>query len=145
MAGQHANRRLAAVVSADVAGYTRVMGADEEGTLARLRSLRAELIDPAIAPHGGRIVKTTGDICVFARVHGDVQDRLEATFPDGGEPQLKNISRPVGIWPWSPEGSRGPITPARVEAAAGAGRHRLAAIAGGAAPRLGAGAAGLWL
>jgi adenylate cyclase len=54
-------RRLAAILAADVSGYSRLMGADEEGTLARLKALRAELIDPAIAGHNGRIVKTTGD------------------------------------------------------------------------------------
>src|SRR5712691_3777623 len=54
-------RRLAAILAADVAGYSRLMGADEEGTLARLKALRAELVDPAIAAHHGRIVKTTGD------------------------------------------------------------------------------------
>jgi TolB-like protein len=54
-------RRLAAILAADVAGYSRLMGADEEGTLARLKALRAEVIDPKIAQHNGRIVKTTGD------------------------------------------------------------------------------------
>jgi TolB-like protein/class 3 adenylate cyclase/tetratricopeptide (TPR) repeat protein len=54
-------RRLAAILAADVAGYSRLIGANEEGTLNRLRSLRAELIDPTIAEHRGRIVKTTGD------------------------------------------------------------------------------------
>ena len=54
-------RRLAAIVSADVAGYSRLMGADESGTLRRLNAHRAELIDPLIDQHGGRIVKTTGD------------------------------------------------------------------------------------
>ena len=54
-------RRLAAIVSADVAGYSRLMGRNERGTLAALNAHRAELIDPAIASHGGRIVKTTGD------------------------------------------------------------------------------------
>jgi TolB-like protein/class 3 adenylate cyclase len=54
-------RRLAAIVSADVAGYSRLMGRDESGTLAALKSIRQEIIDPAIASHGGRIVKTTGD------------------------------------------------------------------------------------
>jgi TolB-like protein/class 3 adenylate cyclase len=56
-----ATRRLAAILAADVAGYSRLMGADEEGTLERLKALRAELIYPAIAEHHGRIVKTTGD------------------------------------------------------------------------------------
>ena len=54
-------RRLAAILAADVAGYSRLIGADEEGTLNRLRSIRAEVIDPTITEHRGRIVKTTGD------------------------------------------------------------------------------------
>lgn len=54
-------RRLAAIVSADVVGYSRLMGIDEAGTLATLRAHRQTLIDPAIAQHGGRIVKTMGD------------------------------------------------------------------------------------
>src|SRR5262249_34071234 len=55
------SRRLAAILAADVAGYSRLMGADEEGTLERLKALRRELVDPKIAEHHGRIVKTTGD------------------------------------------------------------------------------------
>ena len=54
-------RRLAAILAADVAGYSRLMGADEEGTLQRLKALRRGLLDPTIAEHRGRIVKTTGD------------------------------------------------------------------------------------
>jgi len=54
-------RRLAAILAADVAGYSRLMGADEEGTLAALKAIRRELADPSIAEHRGRIVKTTGD------------------------------------------------------------------------------------
>jgi class 3 adenylate cyclase len=54
-------RRLAAILAADVAGYSRLIGADEEGTLNRLRSIRAEVVEPSIAQHQGRIVKTTGD------------------------------------------------------------------------------------
>ena len=54
-------RRLAAILAADVAGYSRLIQADEEGTLGRLKALRVELIDPKIAHHHGRIVKTTGD------------------------------------------------------------------------------------
>jgi TolB-like protein/class 3 adenylate cyclase len=56
-----AARRLAAILAADVAGYSRLMGADEEGTLERLKALRRELLDPMIAEHHGRLVKTTGD------------------------------------------------------------------------------------
>ncbi len=58
---ERVERRLAAVLAADVAGYSRLMGADEEGTLARLKTARKALVDPAIASHRGRIVKTTGD------------------------------------------------------------------------------------
>jgi adenylate cyclase len=54
-------RRLAAILAADVVGYSRLIGADEQGTLNRLRALRAEVIDPKIAAHHGRLVKTTGD------------------------------------------------------------------------------------
>jgi TolB-like protein/class 3 adenylate cyclase len=161
-------RRLAAILAADVAGYSRLIGADEEGTLNRLRSIRAEVVDPKIAQHRGRIVKTTGDgllvefssvvdalrcatqwqhamyerdaaapgdnriefrigvhqgdivvedgdifgdgvnvaarleglaeprgICVSARVQEDVAGRLDLTFDDLGEQNLKNINRPI--------------------------------------------------
>jgi len=56
-----ATRRLAAILAADVVGYSRLMGVDEEGTLAALKSLRSELADPKINDYRGRIVKTTGD------------------------------------------------------------------------------------
>ena len=56
-----ATRRLAAILAADLAGYSRLIGADEEGTLNRLKAIRAEVIDPKITAHRGRIVKTTGD------------------------------------------------------------------------------------
>ena len=61
MAKERAERRLAAILAADVVGYSRLIGADEEGTLNQLRSIRAELIDPKITEHHGRIFKTTGD------------------------------------------------------------------------------------
>src|SRR5215471_18621965 len=54
-------RRLAAILAADVAGYSRLIGADEGGTLQALKAIRAELIDPTITAHNGRLVKTTGD------------------------------------------------------------------------------------
>jgi adenylate cyclase len=61
MAEARVERRLAAILAADVDGYSRLMGVDEEGTLAALKACRRELIDPKIAEHRGRIVKTTGD------------------------------------------------------------------------------------
>jgi adenylate cyclase len=164
-------RRLAAILAADVAGYSRLIGADEGGTLERLRALRRELLDPKIAEHCGRLVKTTGDgllvefgsvvdalrcavevqremtgrntggppdnrvefriginvgdivvedgdifgdgvnvaarlealaepggICVAARVQEDAAGKLDLTFEDIGEQQLKNIARPVRVF-----------------------------------------------
>src|SRR5215468_4043967 len=61
LATERVERRLAAILAADVAGYSRLMGADEEGTLAQLKVHRREVIDPKIGEHKGRIVKTTGD------------------------------------------------------------------------------------
>src|SRR3989442_2579130 len=61
LATERVERRLAAILAADVAGYSRLMGADEVGTLAVLKAVRSELVDPEIAEHKGRIVKTTGD------------------------------------------------------------------------------------
>ena len=165
------DRRLSAILAADVAGYSRLMGIDEEGTLAQLRAHRAGLVEPKIAEHRGRLVKTTGDgmlaefgssvdavrcavdiqlamasanlgiagskriefrigvhvgdiisedgdifgdgvniaarlealadpggICVSARVQEDVDGRIDVTFFNGGEQQLKNIARPVRIY-----------------------------------------------
>src|SRR5215472_246335 len=162
-----ATRRLAAILAADVAGYSRLIGADESGTLQVLKAIRTELIDPTIAAHNGRLVKTTGDgllvefgsvvhalrcatevqagmagrnatvpddqriefrigihqgdivieehdifgdsvnvaarleslaqpggICVSARVRGDAAGKLDLSFEDMGQQQLKNIARP---------------------------------------------------
>ena len=61
MAEARVARRLAAILAADVAGYSSLMGHDEEGTLAAFKAHRKQLIDPKIAEHRGRIVKTTGD------------------------------------------------------------------------------------
>jgi len=164
------HRRLAAIVSADVVGYSLLMGRDDSATLAGLKAHRRELIDPKIAAYGGRIVKTTGDglllefpsvvdavrcavdvqrdmaqrnagvppeqridfrvginvgeiiienddifgdgvnvaarlqelaepggICVSGRVHEDAHGKLDVTFEDAGEQQLKNIVRPVRV------------------------------------------------
>ena len=72
-------RRLAAILAADVAGYSRLMGLDEEGTHAALTALRRELTDPKIAEHRGRIVKTTGDgvLVEFASVVDAVRCAVE--------------------------------------------------------------------
>ena len=79
MAEARVQRRLAAILAADVAGYSRLMGADEEGTLAALKELRRDLADPKIKEHRGRIVKTTGDglLVEFASVVDAVRCTVE--------------------------------------------------------------------
>src|SRR5438105_54153 len=171
LSGERVERRLAAILAADVAGYSRLMGQDEAGTLARLRAHRRELIDPKIVEHRGRIVKTTGDglllefpsvveavacavaiqrgmsernaatpedqriefrvginlgdvivedgdihgdgvnvaarlealaepggICISGTVRDHIGDRLDLTFDDLGDQNLKNIARPVKVF-----------------------------------------------
>ena len=61
-------RKLAAIVAADVVGYSRLMGRDESGTLARLRKNRVERLDPVLAKYGGRLVKLTGDGALVQRL-----------------------------------------------------------------------------
>src|SRR5262250_338182 len=96
-------RRLAAILAADVAGYSRLIGADEEGTLSRLRALRAELIDPKIAEHHGRIVKTTGDglLVEFASVVDALRcaAELQAAIAEGNAalPADRRIEFRIGI------------------------------------------------
>src|SRR5437867_3791174 len=79
MAEERTQRRLAAGFAADVAGYSRLMGADEEGTLARLKAHRRDLLDPKIEQHRGRIVKAMGDglLVEFASVVDALRCALE--------------------------------------------------------------------
>ncbi len=79
MAEERVQRRLAAILTADVVGYSRLVGMDEEGTIARLKALREELIDPSFAKHHGRIVKTIGDgiLVEFASVVNAVRNAVE--------------------------------------------------------------------
>jgi class 3 adenylate cyclase len=79
LAIERPNRRLTTIFAADVAGYSRLVGADEEGTLKRLRAIRKDLIDPLIAAYRGRIVKTTGDglLVEFASVVDAVRSAIE--------------------------------------------------------------------
>jgi adenylate cyclase len=79
MSGERVERRLAAILAVDVAGYSRLMGEDEEGTLAALKAIRRELGDPKIVEHRGRIVKTTGDglLVEFASVVDAVRCAVE--------------------------------------------------------------------
>jgi len=72
-------RKLAAILAADVVGFSRLAGADEERTLARLRALRSDLVDPTVGVHNGRIVKRTGDglIAEFRSVVDAVRCAIE--------------------------------------------------------------------
>jgi TolB-like protein/class 3 adenylate cyclase/Flp pilus assembly protein TadD len=97
------SRKLAAILVADVVGYSRLAGADEEGTLARLRALRSDLIDPAIAVHQGRVVKRTGDgiLIDFRSVVGAVRCAIEVqnglAKRNIGVPPERRIEFRVGI------------------------------------------------
>ena len=188
MAEQRVERRLAAILAGDVAGYSRLMGVDEEGTLSRLNAHRREFLEPKIADYRGRIVKRTGDgvliefasavdatrcaveiqrgmiernapvpqgrhielrigihvgdisiedgdifgdgvniaarlegiaqpggICISEDAYRQVHGKLDTTFRDAGEHQLKNIAQPVRIYQLqqngSPTGIAGPTLP----------------------------------
>ena len=95
-------RRLAAILAADIAGYSRLMGADEVGTVQALREHR-EAADPLIAQHGGRIVKTTGDgvLIEFGSVVGAVECALGlqqlAADRNAGTPDERRMEWRIGI------------------------------------------------
>src|SRR3974377_1259020 len=96
-------RKLAAILVADLVGYSRLAGADEDRTLARLRGLRSDLVDPAIAAHHGRIVKRTGDgaIIEFRSVVDAVRCAIEVQNGlierNAGVPEDRRIEFRVGI------------------------------------------------
>jgi adenylate cyclase len=103
MAEARVERRLAAILAADVAGYSLLMGADEEGTLAALKRHRSELIDPKIAEHRGRIVKTTGDgaLIEFASAVDAVRCAVEIQRAmaerNAGIPEERRIEFRIGV------------------------------------------------
>ena len=103
MAGERVQRRLTAILAADIAGYSRLMGADEEGTLAQLKAHRHALLDPKIEEHQGRIVKTTGDgmLAEFASVVDALRCAIEIQRGmlerNADVPQEKRIEFRVGI------------------------------------------------
>jgi adenylate cyclase len=100
---ENLQRRLTAILAADVAGYSRLMGADEEGTLAQLKTLRKTLVDPTIAAHRGRIVKTTGDgiLVEFASAvdaaRGAAEVQRAMATQNINVPQDKRIEFRIGI------------------------------------------------
>jgi adenylate cyclase len=87
-------RGLAAILAADVAGYSRLIGAEEDGTLERLKALRRELLDPKIAEHKGRLVKTTGDGLLIE--FGSVVDALRCAVDVQREMTGRNTAVPPG-------------------------------------------------
>ena len=97
------HRRLAAILAADVAGYSRLMGADEEGTLATLTAHLTELIEPCIAEHHGRVVKTTRDGLLAE--FGSVVDAVKCAVAfqegmaerNGGTPEDRRIDFRIGV------------------------------------------------
>ncbi|MBD9455452.1 adenylate/guanylate cyclase domain-containing protein, partial [Rhizobium sp. RHZ02] len=97
------SRKLAAILAADVVGYSRLAGADEERILARLRALRSDLIDPTIAVHHGRVVKRTGDgaLVEFRSVVDAVRCAIEVqngmVERNEGVPQDRRIEFRIGI------------------------------------------------
>ncbi|SEC20452.1 TolB amino-terminal domain-containing protein [Rhizobiales bacterium GAS188] len=102
-AGPRVERRLAAILAADVVGYSRLMGADEEGTLADLRAHRRGLVDPKIKEHRGRIVKTTGDgmlvefLSPVEAVRCAVEIQRGMVTRNADVPQDKRITFRIGI------------------------------------------------
>src|SRR6201987_5996738 len=103
MASDQVRRKLAAILAADIAGYSRLMGADEAGTLARLKACRSELIDPKNRQYRGRVVKTTGDgiLIEFQRVVDAVSYSIEIQHGmherNNGVPAEKRIEFRFGI------------------------------------------------
>jgi class 3 adenylate cyclase len=124
MATTTVTRRLAAILPADVAGYSGLMGLDEEGTHERFKAHLREVVDPKIREHHGRIIKTTcdgvnvatrlevladpGGICISQTVRDHIRDKLPYPFEDRGEQSVKNIARRCGSTRWA--GARGHAT-----------------------------------
>jgi TolB-like protein/class 3 adenylate cyclase len=103
LSSEPVERRLTAILAADIAGYSRLIGADEEGTLAQLKAFRKALVDPTIAKHRGRIVKTTGDgmLVEFASAVDAARCAVEVQRGMADEnteiPQAKRIEFRIGI------------------------------------------------
>src|SRR5271170_820620 len=103
MTGNQTRRKIVAILASDVVGYSRLAGADEDRTLARLRALRSDLIDPIIAVHHGRIVKRTGDgsIAEFRSVVDAVRCAIEVQTAmidrNAGVPPERQIVFRIGI------------------------------------------------
>src|SRR6187431_1328597 len=103
MCSERVQRRLAAILAVDVAGFARLMGEDEEGTLAALKAIRRELGDPKVKEHRGRIVKTTGDgllvefASVVDAVRCAVEMQREMIVRNAATPAQRRIEFRMGI------------------------------------------------
>jgi adenylate cyclase len=103
MTGNQTRRKIVAILASDVVGYSRLAGADEDRTLARLRALRSDLIDPIIAVHHGRVVKRTGDgaLVEFSSVVDAVRCAVEVqngmVERNAGVPPERRIEFRIGI------------------------------------------------
>src|SRR5450432_3972220 len=92
-----ANRRLAGILAADVVGYSAMVGTDEPGTLARVRALRSDVVEPLTATHGGRVFKTTGD-GFFAAFASTVQaPRCAIAIHDALRAQADGLRLRIGV------------------------------------------------
>ena len=100
-------RKIAAILAADVVGYSRLAGADEDRTLARLRALRSDVVEEAdgdLMGDGVNIaarlesIAEPGGVCLSEDAYRQVRDRVKETFVDLGEKALKNIARPVRVY-----------------------------------------------
>src|SRR6185295_13655184 len=102
MVEERMERRLSAILAADIAGYSALMGADEARTVRDLKGHQAVVL-PMVAEFSGRIIDIAGDgnlaepggICISGKVFEEVNERIELACEDIGEQQLKNIARPV--------------------------------------------------
>src|SRR5207245_10855908 len=105
LSSEHVERRLAAILAADVAGSCRLIGIDEEGTLAQLKALRKTLFDPKITDHRGRIVKNTGDGALVEFTSGVDAVRCAVEVTRGmaeqniDAPQVKRLEFRIGTPP----------------------------------------------
>ena len=95
MPTERLERRLTAILAADIAGYSRLMGNDEEGTLAQLDDIFGDGVNVAARLEG---LAEPGGICVSGRVQEDAQGKLDIAFEDIGEQKLKNIARALRLY-----------------------------------------------
>src|SRR5258708_6873062 len=103
LTGERVVRRLSAILAADVVAYSRLMGLDENGTLARLKAHRAERLEPTLARHGGRLVKLTGDGALVEfpsavdALGAAIEFQQAMTEANDGQPEVTRIAFRIGL------------------------------------------------